>query len=272
MSFDFSKWWKKKAAGATELDWNGALDVRSDWCDWSHFHHQRGACRCLSMPPCTMEHTSVSLTPALLTAGVTSLHFPLPVHTTHYQRGLLGSTCHMGRCGAGSLEVIPDWDRPPASQVVTPTPLGHFLFSTPPKKVCARGRVPPRSSQSFMRVGEHIWQPLSARPLFVLQASLSSHKRLTTWLFKVRFKMRVTTSARVWKFDTKKRKTRSMWKSSPYFLWWLYYKRNILVVSEKAWCPGFFPWWKGKILSRYICFILKLSGSKQVNISQVPQP
>lgn len=69
-----------------------------------------------------MEHTSVSLTPALLTAGVTSLHFPRPVHTTHYQKGLLGSTCHMGRCGTGSLKVILDWDRPPASQGVNSPP------------------------------------------------------------------------------------------------------------------------------------------------------
>lgn len=120
MSFDFSKWWKNKQQELQSLTESGALDVRSDWCDWSHFHHQRGACRCLSMPPRTMEHTSVSLTPARLTAGVTSLHFPRPVHTTHYQKGLLGSTCHMGRCGAGSLEVILDWDRPPASQGVTP--------------------------------------------------------------------------------------------------------------------------------------------------------
>lgn len=100
----------------------------------------------------------------------------------------------------------------PSSHPNTPRSLPIFYTT---KKVCARSRVPPRSSQSFMRVGEHIWQPLSARPLFVLQASLSSHKWLTTWLFKVRFKMRVTTSVRVWKFDTKKRKTRSMWKSSP---------------------------------------------------------
>lgn len=111
---------KNKQQELQSLTESGALDVRSDWCDWSHFHHQRGACRCLSMPPRTMEHTSVSLAPALLTAGVTSLHFPRPVHTTHYQKGLLGSTCHMGRCGAGSLEVILDWDRPPASQGVTP--------------------------------------------------------------------------------------------------------------------------------------------------------
>lgn len=111
---------KNKQQELQSLTESGALDVRSDWCDWSHFHHQRGACRCLSMPLRTMEHTSVSLTPALLTAGVTSLHFPRPVHTTYYQKGLLGSTCHMGRCGSGSLEVIPDWDRPPASQGVTP--------------------------------------------------------------------------------------------------------------------------------------------------------
>lgn len=139
------------------------------------------------------------------------------------------------------------------------TPRSLPIFYTTKKKVCARGRVPSRSSRSFMRVGEHIWQPLSARPLFVLQASLSSHKRLTTWLFKVRFKMRVTTSARVWKFDTKKRKTRSMWKSSPYFLWWLYYKRNILVVSEKNLVSRIFSVMeKGRFLSRYICFVLTL--------------
>lgn len=137
------------------------------------------------------------------------------------------------------------------------TPRSLPIFYSTKKRLRACGQVPPHSSQSFMWVGEHIWQPLSARPLFVLQASLSSHKRLTTWLFKVRFKTRVTASAQVQIFDTKTGKTRSMWKSSPYFLWWLYYKRNILVVSEKKpWCPGFFPWWKGKILSRYICFIL----------------
>lgn len=190
-----------------------------------------------------MKHTSVSLTPALLTAGVTSLHFPRPVHTTHYQKGLLGSTCHMGRCGAGSLEVILDWDRPPASQGVNPPPNtpGHFRFSPAPKEA-----PPPHSSQSFMWVGENIWQPLSARPLFVLQASLSSHKLLTMWLFKVRFKTRVTMSKRVLKFDTKMRKMRTMWKSSPYFLWWLYYKRNILVVSEKPGVRYFFHDGKGR--------------------------
>lgn len=244
---------------------SGALDVCSDWCDWSHFHHQRGACRCLSMPPRTMEHTSVSLTPALLTAGVTSLHFPRPVHTTYYQKGLLGSTCHMGRCGSGSLEVIPDWDRPPASQGVTPTP-----NTAPPPPVTSyflqhqKRLHQPHSCQSFMWAGENIWQPLSARPLFVLQASLSSYKCLTMWLFKVRLKTRVTMSKRVWKFDTKMRKTRTMWKSSPYFLWWLSYKRNILVVLELQY---FFPRRKGKILSRYICFILTSQGSRCLNLN-----
>lgn len=129
---------KKKQQELRSLTESGALDVHSDWCDWSHFHHQRGACRCLSMPRRTMEHTSVSLTPALLTAGVTSLHFPRPVHTTHYQKGLLGSTCHMGRCGAGSLEVILNWDRPPASQEVTPHPQHPrslpIFYSTKKKK------------------------------------------------------------------------------------------------------------------------------------------
>lgn len=111
------------------------------------------------------------------------------------------------------------------------------------------------AQQSFMWLGENIWQTLSARPLFVLQASLSSHKRLTMWQFKVRFKTRVTMSKRVWEFDTKMRKMRTMWKSSPYFLWWLYYKRNILVVSEKPGVQYFFHFSR-KILSRYICFIL----------------
>lgn len=110
------------------------------------------------------------------------------------------------------------------------TPSGHFRFSTAPKEA-----PPPHSSQSFLWVGENIWQPLGARPLFVLQASLSSHKRLTMWLFEVRFKTRVAMPTRVWKLDTKIRKMKTMWKSSPYFLWWLFYKRNILVVSEK---PG----------------------------------
>lgn len=165
----------------------------------------------------------------------------------------------------------------PSSHPNTPRSLPIFYTT---KKVCARSRVPPCSSQSFMRVGEHIWQPLSARPLFVLQASLSSHKRLTTWLFKVRFKMRVTTSARVWKFDTKKRKTRSMWKSSPYFLWWLYYKRNILVVLEKTCCPGLFPWWKREDFVQIYLFHINvirfktrqyISGASTIILSKVCQ-
>lgn len=84
-----------------------------------------------------------------------------------------------------------------------------IFYSTKKKKkkrLRPRSRVPPCSSQSFKRVGEHIWQPLSARPLFVLQASLSSHKRLTTWLFKVRFKDEghdVGASSEIWYKDEK---------------------------------------------------------------------
>lgn len=59
-----------------------------------------------------------------------------------------------------------------------------------------------------------------------------------------------------------------MWKSSPYFLWWLYYKRNILVVSEKTWCPGFFPWWKREDFVQIYLFhinVVRLKTSQYIS-------
>lgn len=104
------------------LTGSGTFHSRSDWCDWSHFHHQRGACRCPSMPLCTIELTSLSLPHASLTAWLlVSFFFFFSLRGLNTLPDIKGTSCRWWWIRPHKL-----WDKllllttpTPSSQVVT---------------------------------------------------------------------------------------------------------------------------------------------------------